>query len=78
MAQSDRVICLNRHVCCSGVPQSVAQHPEYARLFGTQAARAFGLYHHSHDHRHDLAGEPHPPPRPDRPEARSGSQSDGQ
>jgi zinc transport system ATP-binding protein len=60
MAQSDRVVCLNRHVCCSGVPQSVAQHPEYARLFGPQAARAFGLYHHSHDHRHDLAGEPHP------------------
>ena len=50
MAQSDRVICLNRHVCCSGVPQSVAQHPEYARLFGPQAARAFGLYHHQHDH----------------------------
>jgi zinc transport system ATP-binding protein len=66
MAQSDRVVCLNRHVCCSGVPQSVAQHPEYARLFGPQAARAFGLYHHSHDHRHDLAGEPRPPPaRPD-------------
>jgi zinc transport system ATP-binding protein len=62
MAQSDRVVCLNRHVCCSGVPQSVAQHPEYARLFGPQAARAFGLYHHHHDHRHDLAGEPHPPP----------------
>lgn len=62
MAQSDRVICLNRHVCCSGVPQSVAQHPEYARLFGAQAARAFGLYHHHHDHSHDLAGEPHSPP----------------
>ncbi len=65
MAQSDRVICLNRHVCCSGVPQSVAQHPEYARLFGPQAARAFGLYHHRHDHSHDLAGEPHPPESPD-------------
>ncbi len=62
MAQSDRVICLNRHVCCSGVPQSVAQHPEYARLFGPQAARAFGLYHHHHDHSHDLAGEPRLPP----------------
>jgi zinc transport system ATP-binding protein len=61
MAQSDRVICLNRHVCCSGVPQSVAQHPEYARLFGPQAARAFALYHHHHDHRHDLAGEPQTP-----------------
>jgi len=68
MAQSDRVICLNRHVCCHGVPQSVAQHPEYARLFGPQAARAFGLYHHHHDHRHDLAGEPHPPAA-DRPDA---------
>jgi zinc transport system ATP-binding protein len=62
MAQSDRVMCLNRHVCCSGVPESVAQHPEYARLFGPQAARAFGLYHHHHDHSHDLAGEPRPPP----------------
>jgi zinc transport system ATP-binding protein len=62
MAQSDRVICINRHVCCSGVPQSVAQHPEYARLFGPQAALAFGLYHHHHDHSHDLAGEPQPPP----------------
>ena len=66
MAQSDRVICLNRHVCCSGVPQSVAQHPEYARLFGPQAARAFGLYHHHHDHRHDLAGEPQPAAAPGR------------
>jgi zinc transport system ATP-binding protein len=60
MAQSDRVVCLNRHVCCSGVPQSVAQHPEYARLFGSQAARALGLYQHQHDHRHDLAGDPRP------------------
>jgi zinc transport system ATP-binding protein len=67
MAQSDRVMCLNRHVCCSGVPESVAQHPEYARLFGPQAARAFGLYHHHHDHSHDLAGEPRPPPSAGRP-----------
>jgi zinc transport system ATP-binding protein len=58
MAQSDRVICINRHVCCSGVPSSVAQHPEYARLFGPQAARAIGLYQHTHDHDHDLTGEP--------------------
>ena len=58
MAQSDRVICLNHHVCCSGVPHSVAQHPEYARLFGPQASRAIGLYQHHHDHSHDLAGAP--------------------
>jgi zinc transport system ATP-binding protein len=58
MAASDRVVCLNRHVCCSGVPETVAQHPEYVRLFGAETARAFGVYHHHHDHRHDLAGEP--------------------
>lgn len=58
MAQSDRVICLNRHVCCSGVPDTVSQHPEYARLFGPHAARALGLYQHTHDHAHDLTGEP--------------------
>jgi zinc transport system ATP-binding protein len=64
MAQSDRVICLNHHVCCSGVPHSVAQHPEYARLFGPQASRAIGLYQHHHDHSHDLAGTPRPPVGP--------------
>ena len=62
MAQSDRVVCLNRHVCCHGVPETVAQHPEYVRLFGTETARAFAMYHHHHDHAHDLAGEPLPPP----------------
>jgi len=67
MAQSDRVICLNHHVCCSGVPHSVAQHPEYARLFGPQASRAIGLYQHHHDHSHDLAGAPRPSP-PFRPQ----------
>lgn len=58
MAQSDRVICLNRHVCCSGVPHTVARHPEYVRLFGNEAALALGVYHHHHDHRHDLDGAP--------------------
>ncbi|MEO8652271.1 MAG: ATP-binding cassette domain-containing protein [Hyphomicrobiaceae bacterium] len=60
MAQSDRVICINRHICCSGVPDAVAQHPEYARLFGAEAARSFALYHHQHDHSHDLSGKAMP------------------
>ena len=57
MAQSDRVVCLNRHVCCHGVPQTVAQHPEYVRLFGPETARAFAIYRHAHDHAHDLGGQ---------------------
>ncbi len=60
MAQSDRVICVNRHVCCSGVPETVARDPSYIRLFGAHAARAFAIYSHQHDHRHDLAGEARP------------------
>lgn len=59
MGRSDRVVCLNHHVCCSGVPEAVAQHPSYERLFGAEAARAFALYRHHHDHSHDLAGVPH-------------------
>ncbi len=62
MARSDRVVCLNHHVCCSGVPQTVAQHPAYAQLFGADASRAFAVYHHHHDHSHDIAGLPHPNP----------------
>jgi zinc transport system ATP-binding protein len=56
MASSDRVLCLNRHICCSGVPETVAQHPEYMRLFGPETARAFGVYRHHHDHSHALDG----------------------
>ena len=58
LAASDRVICINQHVCCHGVPEDVARHPEYARLFGPVAASTFGLYRHAHDHRHDLSGAP--------------------
>jgi zinc transport system ATP-binding protein len=66
MAQSDRVICINRHICCSGIPDAVAQHPEYARLFGAEAARSFALYHHQHDHSHDLSGKAMPVKEDDR------------
>ncbi len=56
LGTSDRVVCLNQHVCCSGVPESVAKHPEYARLFGARGAQAFAIYAHHHDHEHDLSG----------------------
>jgi zinc transport system ATP-binding protein len=57
LGASDRVICLNRHVCCEGVPRAVAGHPEYVRLFGPDAAASFGLYSHRHDHAHALSGD---------------------
>ncbi len=57
LGASDRVICLNRHVCCEGVPGTVASHPEYIRLFGRDAAESLGFYRHSHDHTHTLSGD---------------------
>jgi zinc transport system ATP-binding protein len=57
MAATDRVICLNRHVCCAGRPEAVSEHPEYLALFGAAAARRIAIYTHHHDHAHGLAGE---------------------
>ena len=49
MAASDRVICLNGHICCEGAPQTVATSPQYKALFGTDVDGAFALYQHSHN-----------------------------
>jgi len=55
MAAADRVICLNSHVCCTGHPDDVSEHPEYLKLFG-DAIDGLALYSHHHDHEHDLSG----------------------
>jgi len=52
MSASDRVICLNGHVCCEGKPDVVASAPEYRALFGTGTGGALALYRHDHDHAH--------------------------
>lgn len=57
MSASDRVICLNRHVCCEGTPTVVSAAPEYRQLFGYGTEGALALYRHEHDHRHDPARE---------------------
>jgi zinc transport system ATP-binding protein len=53
MSASDRVICLNGHICCEGTPEIVRNAPEYRRLFGTGTQGALALYRHEHDHVHD-------------------------
>jgi zinc transport system ATP-binding protein len=52
MSASDRVICLNGHVCCHGTPAVVASAPEYRALFGSGTRGALALYRHDHDHDH--------------------------
>jgi zinc transport system ATP-binding protein len=58
MSTSDRVICLNGHICCEGSPQAVSAAPEYRALFGPGTGGALALYRHEHDHlHHHGAGE---------------------
>lgn len=59
MAKTDDVICLHHHICCSGAPADIAQHPSYIALFGHAHQQPLAFYHHQHDHHHhDLAGQP--------------------
>lgn len=53
MAASDRVICLNGHICCEGTPDYVAANPAYQELFGTGTSGTMALYRHVHNHSHD-------------------------
>ncbi|WP_414833154.1 ATP-binding cassette domain-containing protein [Afifella sp. YEN Y35] len=55
MAQTDRVLCLNGHVCCSGPPEQVAASEAYQRLFGPRASETLAIYRHHHAHTHDAA-----------------------
>ena len=62
MAASDRVVCLNGHVCCEGRPEQVASAPAYRALFGSGTGGALALYRHEHSHSHDHAHDhAHPP-----------------
>ncbi len=55
MSASDRVICINGHICCEGTPSVVRDAPEYRALFGLGTGGALALFqhHHDHDHAHD-------------------------
>ncbi|TCM85819.1 metal ABC transporter ATP-binding protein [Rhodovulum steppense] len=59
MAASDRVICLNGHICCQGQPHVVTAAPEYRALFGLGTLGTMALYQHAHDHDHDACDHSH-------------------
>jgi zinc transport system ATP-binding protein len=52
MARTDRVVCLDGHVCCMGRPVQVAAEPAFQRLFGERLGDVMGLYRHRPDHHH--------------------------
>lgn len=56
MSATDRVICLNGHICCAGQPEHVSNDPAYKALFGENMPTTLAIYNHHHDHEHDLDG----------------------
>ncbi|PTW51502.1 metal ABC transporter ATP-binding protein [Rhodovulum kholense] len=76
MSATDRVLCLNGHVCCQGQPHVVTAAPEYRALFGHGTHGTMALYQHEHDHAHEGCGhgaaagsEAHPHAHGAKPEA---------
>lgn len=60
MGASERVICLNHHICCEGTPQHVGGDASFRALFGNELANQLALYHHHHTHTHGLGDEAYP------------------
>jgi zinc transport system ATP-binding protein len=54
MASTQRVICLNRHICCEGAPEKVGSDPQFKALFGEELSKQLALYSHQHTHTHAL------------------------
>jgi zinc transport system ATP-binding protein len=52
MRKSDRVICLNGHICCQGKPEVVSATPEYHALFGFEDDGETALYLHKEHHQY--------------------------
>ena len=60
MRHTDKVLCLNQHLCCTGHPQTVSQSSEFIALFGDfSESIAFYEHHHNHDACEHTHGEDH-------------------
>ncbi len=53
---TDRVLCIDRTICCAGSPESVAGDPAYHRSLGPQTVQALALYR-QHKHGQVIAME---------------------
>lgn len=56
MKSTNKVLCLNQHLCCSGSPSSVSENKDFQKLFGA-GFEEVAIYEHHHnpnqcDHTH--------------------------
>lgn len=57
MADTNKVLCVNQHICCAGSPESVSVDPTFIQHFGDQFSKNIAFYTHHHNHRHDMHGD---------------------
>lgn len=53
MAKTDKVICVNGHICCTGTPEQIIKNDFFLNIFGHEVAQSVSLYRHKHDHDHN-------------------------
>lgn len=56
MSEVNYVVCLNQHICCQGLPESISKEQEFIKLFGANLNK-LAFYNHRHNHQHNLNGE---------------------
>ncbi|WP_343187950.1 ATP-binding cassette domain-containing protein [Buchnera aphidicola (Periphyllus koelreuteriae)] len=54
MNQTDKVICLNKHICCSGTPKLISKNKNFIKMFGSIKIKKFAFYNHNHNHEHNF------------------------
>ncbi|MFZ6085123.1 zinc ABC transporter ATP-binding protein ZnuC, partial [Glaesserella parasuis] len=57
MADTNKVLCVNQHICCAGTPEAISSDPTFIQHFGDQFSKNIAFYTHHHNHRHDMHGD---------------------
>ncbi|MFP3014686.1 MAG: zinc ABC transporter ATP-binding protein ZnuC [Arsenophonus sp.] len=48
MAKTNKVLCINKQICCSGRPEDIALNPEFISMFSHCEIKQIGIYRHYH------------------------------
>ncbi|MDY7024807.1 MAG: metal ABC transporter ATP-binding protein [Pseudomonadota bacterium] len=52
MASTNKVICLYKHICCSGEGNLIVKEQAFIDIFGPELADKIAIYPHQHNHHH--------------------------
>ncbi len=53
MKESTQVLCLYRHICCMGQPETIIKDSQFNDLFADQMDELMATYEHHHNHCHE-------------------------